>query len=50
MEKAVIEANLPKYLEGLSTSKALGKAHFSEGISTFISLMPEMALDSPLLH
>lgn len=50
MDKAVIEDNLPKYLDNLSTTKNLAKANFSEGISTFISMMPEMALDSPLLH
>jgi ABC-type Zn2+ transport system substrate-binding protein/surface adhesin len=50
LDKAVIEANLPKYLDNLSLNKALAKANFSEGISSFISMMPEMALDSPLLH
>jgi hypothetical protein len=50
LDKPVIEDNLPKYLDQLSQNKSLGKANFSEGISTFISMMPELALDSPLLH
>ena len=50
LDKPVIEKFLGKYLYAVSKDKALGKADFSDGISSFISLMPELSLDSPMLH
>jgi len=50
LDKPVIETYLGSYLQALSKGKSLGKADFSDGISSFISLMPELALDSPMLH
>jgi hypothetical protein len=50
LDKPVINTYLGMYLESLSKQKVLGKADFSDGISSFISLMPELALDSPMLH